>query len=197
MTVKTHEGHISLTTFPLITDQLSVPIILGLDVLKNFTINSSTPYVIINNHKIHTTDPQLFRSSALVSAIVEIHNESSRLAEFQKRRNELAISTNFTPTIGSFGDTDKDQQMVLQSLVNRYKLSFSMNDDDLGKLFGFRFSLPFHDETQSTHQPPRPVPIHSRQQVAEEIQNWKTLGLIESKMDSKALNFRYTNDNVH
>ncbi|CBY11609.1 unnamed protein product [Oikopleura dioica] len=53
-----------------------------------------------------------------------------------------------------------------------------MGDSDLGQLFHYRFSLPFHDETQTTDQPPRPIPIHIRDQVANDIKTWQDLGII-------------------
>ena len=59
-----------------------------------------------------------------------------------------------------------------------------MGDSDLGQLFHYRFSLPYIDETQTTHQPPRPIPIHVRDQVAKEIKTWQDLGIISETQSS-------------
>ncbi|CBY12722.1 unnamed protein product [Oikopleura dioica] len=40
------------------------------------------------------------------------------------------------------------------------------------------------DEKQSSHQPPRPIPIHSQAQVEEQISKWKQLDIIEKSQSS-------------
>ena len=64
---------------------------------------------------------------------------------------------------------------------NRFstRLSFSMRPSDLRKLGYFRFTMPLIDESQTAHQPPRPIPIHLREKVDKEIENWQSLGIIQ------------------
>ncbi|CBY07349.1 unnamed protein product [Oikopleura dioica] len=105
--------------------------------------------------------------------------EKEKYDEFVRRRTENAQKTNFIPAIGSFGAANPEQKAQLEKLVMKYRLSFNMDSDDLGRLFGFRYTLPMFDEKQSSHQPPRPIPIHSQAQVEEHIGKWKQLDIIE------------------
>ena len=90
-----------------------------------------------------------------------------------------AQEINFVPEIGSFGSANPVQKAQLEKLIFQYRLSFNMDSDDLGRLFGFRYTLPLLDESKSSHQPPRPIPIHSQDKVEEEITKWKELQIIE------------------
>ena len=48
MTAISDTGTLSISTTPLITDRLSVPIIIGLDVLHDITISKSSAFVELN-----------------------------------------------------------------------------------------------------------------------------------------------------
>ena len=184
MTAISDTGTLSISTTPLITDRLSVPIIIGLDVLHDITISKSSAFVELNGHRIQTVAPQLSCNSLRISAIIEKVEEEESLRNFQSRRLKLAETSKFSPKIGSFGDATESQRSSLQYLVDKFRLAFTMGDSDLGQLFHYRFSLPFHDETQTTHQPPRPIPIHIRDQVANEIKTWQDLGIISETQSS-------------
>ncbi|CBY08090.1 unnamed protein product [Oikopleura dioica] len=184
MTAISDTGTLSISTTPLITDRLSVPIIIGLDVLHDITISKSSAFVELNGHRIQTVAPQLSCNSLRIAAIIEKVEEEESLRNFQSRRLKLAETSKFSPKIGSFGDATESQRSSLQHLVDKFRLAFTMGDSDLGQLFHYRFSLPFHDETQTTHQPPRPIPIHIRDQVANEIKTWQDLGIISETQSS-------------
>ena len=184
MKIKSDNGTFTISTTPLITDLLSVPIIIGLDVLHDITISSSSAFVEINGHRIETVAPQLSCNSLRISAIIETIDDEESFLEFQSKRSKLAETSNFSPTIGSFGDATNAEREILQKLVLKFRLSFTMGDSDLGQLFHYRFSLPYIDETQTTHQPPRPIPIHVRDQVAKEIKTWQDLGIISETQSS-------------
>jgi hypothetical protein len=184
MTAISENGTLTISTTPLITDRLSVPIIIGLDVLHDIKISSSSAYVEINGHRIETVAPQLSCNSLRISAIIETVEEDNSLQKFQANRFEIAEKSNFRPTIGSFGDATDIERKALQQLVEKFRLSFTMGDSDLGQLFHYRFSLPFYDEKLTTHQPPRPIPIHVRDLVSREIQTWLDLGIISKTQSS-------------
>ena len=184
MTAISDTGTLSISTTPLITDRLSVPIIIGLDVLHDITISKSSAFVELNGHRIQTVAPQLSCNSLRISAIIEKVEEEESLRNFQSRRLKLAETSKFSPKIGSFGDATESQRSSLQHLVDKFRLAFTMGDSDLGQLFHYRFSLPFHDETQTTHQPPRPIPIQIRDQVANEVKTWQDLGIISETQSS-------------
>jgi len=152
--------------------------------LKEITIGESS--VTLQNKMIPTIDPH--SSDLLLTGIIEIDRKSGlekeKYDQFIKRRTEHAQKTNFVPAIGSFGSSNPEQKAQLENLVLKYRLSFNMDSDDLGRLFGFRYTLPMFDEKQSSHQPPRPIPIHSQAQVEEEISKWKQLDIIEKTQSS-------------
>jgi hypothetical protein len=132
------------------TDRLSVPIIIGLDVLHDITISSSSAFVEINGHRIETFAPQLSCNCLRISAIIETVDEENSLQKFQSNRLEIAEKSQFSPTIGSYGDASAIERKALQQLVKKFRLSFTMGDSHL-RLFHYRFSLPFHDEKLTTH----------------------------------------------
>jgi hypothetical protein len=139
----------------------------------------------------------------LLTGIIEIDKDSGEEKEkydlFIKRRSKIAHKTNFVRAIGSLGSTTSDQKKQLKELVMKYRLRFSMDSDDLGRLFGYRYTLPMFDEKQSSHQPPRPIPIHSQAQVEEEISKWKQLDIIEktqSAFNIPLMNLRKSNKTI-
>jgi hypothetical protein len=178
-TLRTNSTPLKLKQNPLIVQNLSCPIILGMDTLKKITIGESS--VTLQDKVIPTIDPH--SSDLLLTGIIEIDKnsgkEKEKYDEFIKGRTQIAQKTNFVPEIGSFGSANPEQKAQLEELVMKYRLSFNMASDDLGRLFEFRYTLPMFDEKQSSHQPPRPIPIHSQAQVEEEISKWKQLDLIE------------------
>ncbi len=104
--------------------------------------------------------------------------ETEMIEKFQKDRAKKAEEKTFEPKIGSFGDLDENQKKNLDNLVQTNRLAFSMDPSDLGRLGHFAFTLPMHDETETAHQPPRPIPIHIKPKVDAEINSWKELGII-------------------
>jgi hypothetical protein len=95
-----------------------------------------------------TIDPH--SSDLLLTGIIEIDKnsgkEKEKYDEFIKQRTEIAQKTNFVPEICSFGSANPEQKAQLEELVKKYRLSFNMDSDDLGRLFGFRYTLPMFDE---------------------------------------------------
>jgi len=67
----------------------------------------------------------------------------------------------------------------MKDLVQENKLAFQINDNDLGRCARFRFTLPLLDESETAHQPPRPVPVGLKKKVSDELEKWKTLGMID------------------
>ena len=252
----------------LVVEKLSLPLIIGLDIIKSLEFKDKSPFVVINNHKLRLVDrfdmtetayvaeltyleplsdnyvpvknkffgstadsihisnldrkskknfqinSGLFRNEEVINiivtnkssrriklskklpictleethmaencnAVVEVTDkilEDRKIAEFQSEREIRASEMDFTPEIGSYGDTTNEEELILKELVHKNRLSFSMGQDDLGKMGYFRFALPLIDESQTAHQPPRPIPIHLREKVDEEIVKWQKLGIIQ------------------
>ena len=182
MTITTMENEkITVITNPLAVESLCVPIIIGCDLLTNVAFPDEK-FILWNGRKIQTVHPDANSTNCTVNAIIEIKNdknEKNSLKNFQNLRRLKAEEINFKPKIGSYGDTTEEQKNSLSLLVRKYNLAFSMDDTDLGKIHNYRFTLPMLDETQTTHQPPRPIPIHTRDQVNEEIERWKSLEIIK------------------
>ena len=118
-----------------------------------------------------------------INAVLEIPNDpqdSQMISEFQAARAIKANEANFIPPISSYGVLVGDQLKQVQDLITHHRLAFAMSDADLGKCGFFRFTLPLIDETDTAHQPPRPVPIGLRQQVNAEVEKWSALGIIQN-----------------
>ena len=105
--------------------------------------------------------------------------ESKMMQEFQSQRNAKAKSVKFVPQIGSFGDIDDSKLEFVKNLVFENRLSFSMDNKDLGRIGYMSFTIPMLDETDVAYQPPRAIPVHQREQVREQIESWLELGIIE------------------
>ena len=259
----------SHATSALVVENLSAPLILGLDIIKDFSFKSNSPFVYVNNHKLRLIEqndyrkigtvaeatflepfsenfvtiknrfgenldasifvdkldkhknnsnflvtPTLHKSTELIQIIVanrtpeniklekfqhictlelakteqslnaviempESQKESEAVKDFQKKRENMAKQNNFIPEIGSYGDASTEEEKTVRNLVQKHRLAFSMGPKDLGKLGFFRFTMPLLNESDTAHQPPRPIPIHLREKVDSEITNWKELGLIK------------------
>lgn len=153
MTIQT-TGHEKLhfVCSPLCVESLCVPIIIGCDLLQNVSFPDK-PYIMWKGKQVETVRPEFNSSNCKVNAIIEINDSKSEvlsLQKFQKDREEKANMHNFKPEIGSYGDTTADQKHFLYSLVQKYRMAFSMSDDDLGKLHFYRFTLPILDESTTT-----------------------------------------------
>jgi len=115
------------------------------------------------------------------NAIVEVTNverEEEEVENFQAEREERAENLKFEPVIKSYGSLEGDDLDNIKQLVMEQRLSFQIDDQDLGKCGHFRFTVPLLDESDTAHQPPRPVPIGLKPLVASELQKWKALGMI-------------------
>ena len=182
MTIKTIDDEkINFVCSPLCVESLCVPIIIGCDLLQNVAFPDK-PFIIWKGKQVQTIRPEFNSSNCNVNAIVEVNDSQSEvlsLENFQKNREEKANAINYKPEIGSYGDTTAEQRSRLNSLVSKYRMAFSMSENDLGKLHFYRFTLPMLDESTTTYQPPRPIPIHMRDQVNEEIERWKNLDVIK------------------
>jgi hypothetical protein len=75
------------------------------------------------------------------------------------------MELNFSPEIGSYGNVDSFQESHMKNMIYKNLLPFSMGTNDLGKLGYFRFTMPLIDESETAHQPPRPIPIYLREKV--------------------------------
>ena len=114
-----------------------------------------------------------------VRVLTDEVGENEMIRKFQDAREIKAEKTNFHPEIGSFGDIDAGQKAKFEKLVQDNRLAFSMGSNDLGRLGHFAFTLPMLDERETSHQPPRAIPVHLREKVKDEITTWKELGIIE------------------
>ena len=118
-----------------------------------------------------------------VNGIRELPNvieESEMMTEFQSKRLAQAKSIKFVPKLGSLGDLDAEKVDIINDLVFKNRLCFSMDNKDLGRIGYMTFTIPMLDETDVAYQPPRAIPVHQRQQVREQIQSWLELGIIET-----------------
>ena len=264
--IKFNESFAPITS-ALIVDNLSLPLIIGLDIIKSLEFAEKSPFVTINKNKLRLVDRDDLSNTAYVAETINLEpysdnyvkitnrnyspeNENILIAaldrqkkskftinhgiykneekiniiitnktskrlklnknlpicsieyinipecnavyevpdkiteykeveDFQLNREEKAMELNFSPEIGSYGNVDSFQESRMKNMIYENRLSFSMGTNDLGKLGYFRFTMPLIDESETAHQPPRPIPIHLREKVDKEIENWQSLGIIQ------------------
>ncbi len=143
------------------------------------TNKTDTPITLDTNEPLCIASP----AEREINAVLEIPNDpedSLMISEFQAARTIKANEANFIPPISSYGVLTGGQLNQVKTPISRHRLAFAMNDSDLGKCGFFRFTLPLIDETDTAHQPPRPVPIGLRQQVNAEVEKWQALGIIQN-----------------
>ena len=143
------------------------------------TNRSPKPIRLHKGQKLCTLEPIQIAKCNSVRMIPENIEESKNVQDFQDQRENKADEINFKPEIGSFGAASQTEIRKLTEMLQNYRLAFCMGPKDLGKLGYFRFQMPLLDETKTAHQPPRPIPIHLREKVDNEMEKWEELGLIE------------------
>ena len=162
----------------------------NLTVSPSLNENDDSFHILITNrsHKrqhlskkmpICTVEPVNVEKCTAVKELPDSFEESEMVKEFQVKRLAKARAINYEPKMGSFGDILGEEQALLQELVQKHRLAFSMDSSDLGKLGHFAFTLPLHDERDTAHQPSRPIPVHLKEKVNQEMQNWIDLGIVE------------------
>jgi len=114
-----------------------------------------------------------------ITEVTDLEKEDALVEEFQLEREEKAENVMFEPNLKSYGSLKGDELDQMKDLVQENKLAFQINDNDLGRCARFRFTLPLLDESETAHQPPRPVPVGLKKKVSDELEKWKTLGMID------------------
>jgi hypothetical protein len=158
ISIDTKSSPLVFKSKPFIIDNLSVPCILGMDLIQGILIKDSN-FVTINQKEVPRVS---LKSSAFLNAIIEVDDyqaDKKELEQFQQRRKENAARTNFKPNISSFGDTTPAQKSQLITIIEKYKLAFSMDDSDannkrylltcIDELTSYLDGEPIHSKTDS------------------------------------------------
>ena len=111
-----------------------------------------------------------------LSVAPDTETEKLNLEKFQKHRKQL-FDSNFTPEIEL--NLTSDQKTEMNKILRKYKLAFSANSNDLGRIAYWRYSIPFYDEKSECYQPPRPIPPGLYDKVHSEFETWKSNDLVE------------------
>jgi transposase InsO family protein len=119
-----------------------------------------------------------------LTTVPDIETEMIKTEQFQENRQRKAEEIGFKPEIENYGDVSEEEREILEKLIMKYRLCFSMDESDLGCLAKFRFTLPQKDEQLDAYEPPRPPPIHLRQKVKDVVENWQELGIIRETQSS-------------
>ena len=72
-----------------------------------------------------------------------------------------------------------NQKEELDTILKENSLAFAANENDLGRIAYWRFSVPFLNENDECYQAPRPIPPGLREKVQNEFQKWKDNDLVE------------------
>ena len=104
--------------------------------------------------------------------------ERINLNEFQKSRQRKFFSASNTLNI-DLSNLNENQKLDLQKIIKQYQLAFAANENDLGRIAYWRFSVPFFDEKAECYQAPRPIPPGLVEKVRDEFNKWTENDLVE------------------
>ena len=147
----------------------------------NVLINSSKKQIgcVRRNQTICIIEPIELNDQINGIKFVDNEQEIKDLENFQKTRLEkFGVPKNID--FGSYGDQlSESQKEQISNLAKNKHLAFARNSGDLGQLPFYRFTLPMIDESKTSYQPERKIPPALEEKVAQEVQKFKDLGIIE------------------
>ena len=129
---------------------------------------------------------------------VDIDSEKEALATFQSKRNTRYRLSEKIPEV-DLSNLTANQKLELELILKSNSLAFAANENDLGRIAYWRFSVPFNNETDECYQAPRPIPPGLKEKVQTEFQKWKDNDLVEeaySPMNIPVLIVRKQNGSV-
>ena len=152
--------------------------------LKNITINisnmTSDKIVLRKGTIVCQVSPSDTTTNTLFTLTEcddhELENE--KLKEFQDKRKLKYFSNKFKTTI-DLSNLSESRNRQLMEIFNENCLAFAANENDLGRIAFWRFSVPFLDEKSECYQAPRPIPPGLREKVSDEFEKWKSNDLVE------------------
>ena len=77
------------------------------------------------------------------------------------------------------GGLDDNKRSQLNSMLDRNKFAFSVNDSDIGLIRDYQFEINWKTENTEVYQKPRPVAANMRAKADAQIESWKEMGVIE------------------
>ena len=77
------------------------------------------------------------------------------------------------------GGLDDNKRSQLNSMLDRNKFAFSVNDSDIGLIRDYQFEIIWKTENTEVYQKPRPVAANMRAKADAQIESWKEMGVIE------------------
>ena len=108
----------------------------------------------------------------------DFETEDQNLKFFQQQRKQKYFSKDFEIPI-DVSDLSETRKNELVNIFQENCLAFAANENDLGRIAFWRFSVPFVDESSECYQAPRPIPPGLREKVSEEFEQWKSNDLVE------------------
>ena len=67
----------------------------------------------------------------------------------------------------------------LKNMLNQEKLAFTYGKSDLGKIGGYRFTLPLKDADKIIYNAPRPIPPALQEKVKTEFKKWTDVDMVQ------------------
>ena len=108
----------------------------------------------------------------------DIDSEKEALANFQSKRESRYKLSGKIPDI-DLSNLKFNQQKELEQILIDNSLAFAGNENDLGRIAYWRFSVPFVNENVECYQAPRPIPPGLSEKVKSEFQKWQDNDLVE------------------
>ena len=157
------------------------------------TINANTQYLTLNISNM-TPNKLVLRKGTIISQISptdtmcnkvftltqceDYEEDLNNLTEFQEARKLKYFSAPYVCPI-DIKNLSKNRAEELVNIFRENPLAFAANENDLGRIAFWRFSVPFKNENEECYQAPRPIPPGLREKVSDEFNKWKTNDLVE------------------
>ena len=157
------------------------------------TINANSQYLKVNISNM-TPNKIILRKGTIICQISptdtvsnkiftlthcdDFDEEQQNLTEFQEKRKLKYFSRPYVCPI-DIKNLSGPRANQLTNIFRENPLAFAANENDLGRIAFWRFSIPFLNENEECYQAPRPIPPGLREKVTDEFNKWKNNDLVE------------------
>ena len=127
--------------------------------------------------QVSPTESNLNQVMSLTQCI-DIDSEKQMLENFQNKRRLRYKLTGKCPNL-DLSNLSSEQKEKLEEILSSNSLAFASNENDLGRIAYWRFSVPFLNENDECYQAPRPIPPGLADKVKSEFEKWQENDLVE------------------
>ena len=108
-----------------------------------------------------------------------VEQEMKDVQSFQEARKTRFSINQQVPEVKVIGTSDTDRVSDLNKLLKQNNLAFCHDRLDVGKIGGYRFTIPLNDENKVIYGAPRNIPPALKEKVKVEFAKWEGIDLVE------------------